>query len=35
VRRRALEPFRGPITQVPPNYSALKRAGALYDYAGR
>ena len=32
--RRALEPFRGPITQVPPNYSALKRAGRpLYDYA--
>jgi hypothetical protein len=25
--RLALEPFRGPITQVPPNYSALKRAG--------
>ena len=32
--RLALEPFRGPITQVPPNYSALKRAGRpLYDYA--
>jgi len=32
--RRAIEPFRGPIAQVPPNYSALKRAGRpLYDYA--
>jgi tRNA pseudouridine55 synthase len=32
--RRALEPFRGAITQVPPSYSALKRAGRpLYDYA--
>jgi tRNA pseudouridine55 synthase len=32
--RRAIEPFRGPISQVPPNYSALKRAGRpLYDYA--
>jgi tRNA pseudouridine55 synthase len=32
--QRALEPFRGAITQVPPSYSALKRAGRpLYDYA--
>ena len=32
--RRALDPFRGAITQVPPRYSALKREGrALYDYA--
>jgi tRNA pseudouridine55 synthase len=32
--RAALEPFRGAITQVPPSYSALKRAGRpLYDYA--
>ena len=32
--RRAIEPFRGPISQVPPSYSALKRAGRpLYDYA--
>ena len=32
--RAALAPFRGPITQVPPSYSALKRAGRpLYDYA--
>jgi tRNA pseudouridine55 synthase len=32
--RGALDPFRGPIAQVPPNYSALKRAGRpLYDYA--
>jgi len=32
--RRALEPFRGAITQVPPIYSALKREGRpLYDYA--
>ena len=32
--RRALAPFRGPITQVPPSYSALKRQGRpLYDYA--
>jgi len=32
--RGALEAFRGPITQVPPRYSALKRDGrALYDYA--
>jgi tRNA pseudouridine55 synthase len=32
--RDALAPFRGAIMQVPPNYSALKRAGRpLYDYA--
>jgi len=32
--RRALESFRGAISQVPPIYSALKRAGRpLYDYA--
>jgi tRNA pseudouridine55 synthase len=32
--RAALAPFRGAISQVPPSYSALKRAGrALYDYA--
>src|SRR3954462_9930308 len=32
--RDALEPFRGAIAQVPPSYSALKRAGRpLYDYA--
>jgi tRNA pseudouridine55 synthase len=32
--RAALAPFRGPITQVPPSYSALKREGRpLYDYA--
>jgi tRNA pseudouridine55 synthase len=32
--RAALAPFRGSITQVPPIYSALKRAGRpLYDYA--
>ena len=32
--RRALPAFRGPIAQVPPIYSALKRAGRpLYDYA--
>jgi tRNA pseudouridine55 synthase len=32
--RDALPPFRGPIAQVPPSYSALKRAGRpLYDYA--
>ena len=32
--RRALAPFRGAITQVPPSYSALKRAGRpLYAYA--
>src|SRR5262245_1707694 len=32
--RRALEAFRGAISQVPPSYSALKRAGRpLYDYA--
>jgi tRNA pseudouridine55 synthase len=32
--RAALTPFRGAITQVPPSYSALKRAGRpLYDYA--
>ena len=32
--RAALAPFRGPITQMPPSYSALKRAGRpLYDYA--
>jgi tRNA pseudouridine55 synthase len=32
--RRALEPFRGAIMQVPPSYSALKRAGRpLYQYA--
>jgi len=32
--RRALAPFRGSISQVPPIYSALKRAGRpLYDYA--
>jgi len=32
--RAALPPFRGAISQVPPSYSALKRAGrALYDYA--
>jgi tRNA pseudouridine55 synthase len=32
--RRALEAFRGAITQVPPIYSALKREGRpLYDYA--
>jgi tRNA pseudouridine55 synthase len=32
--REALEPFRGAIAQVPPSYSALKRAGRpLYDYA--
>jgi tRNA pseudouridine55 synthase len=32
--REALAPFRGAIAQVPPSYSALKRAGrALYDYA--
>ena len=32
--RRALEPFRGAISQVPPSYSALKRAGRpLYEYA--
>jgi tRNA pseudouridine55 synthase len=32
--RRALESFRGAISQVPPSYSALKRAGRpLYDYA--
>jgi tRNA pseudouridine55 synthase len=32
--RRALEPFRGAISQAPPSYSALKRAGRpLYDYA--
>ena len=32
--RGALVPFRGPITQVPPIYSALKRDGRpLYDYA--
>jgi len=31
---RALERFRGRISQVPPAYSALKRAGRpLYDYA--
>jgi tRNA pseudouridine55 synthase len=31
---RALPAFRGAITQVPPVYSALKRAGRpLYDYA--
>ena len=31
---RALAPFRGAIAQVPPIYSALKRAGRpLYDYA--
>jgi tRNA pseudouridine55 synthase len=31
---RALAGFRGPNTQVPPMYSALKRAGRpLYDYA--
>jgi tRNA pseudouridine55 synthase len=30
----ALEPFRGPIRQVPPRYSALKLRGRpLYDYA--
>lgn len=30
----ALAPFRGPIQQVPPMYSALKRAGRpLYSYA--
>src|SRR5437763_7785322 len=30
----ALGPFRGAIAQVPPSYSALKRAGRpLYDYA--
>src|SRR4051812_31102979 len=32
--RRALAPFRGAISQVPPIYSALKREGRpLYDYA--
>src|SRR5204863_6842577 len=32
--RDALTAFRGPISQVPPLYSALKRAGRpLYDYA--
>jgi len=32
--RAALAAFRGAITQVPPSYSALKRAGRpLYDYA--
>jgi tRNA pseudouridine55 synthase len=32
--RAALAGFRGPIAQVPPVYSALKRAGRpLYDYA--
>jgi len=32
--RGALAPFRGAIAQVPPSYSALKRAGRpLYDYA--
>ena len=32
--RGALPAFRGAITQVPPSYSALKRAGRpLYDYA--
>jgi tRNA pseudouridine55 synthase len=32
--RGALAAFRGPITQVPPSYSALKRDGRpLYDYA--
>jgi tRNA pseudouridine55 synthase len=32
--RGALAAFRGPISQVPPSYSALKRKGrALYDYA--
>ncbi len=32
--QRALPAFRGPIAQVPPSYSALKRAGRpLYDYA--
>lgn len=32
--RGALAPFRGAIAQVPPIYSALKRAGRpLYDYA--
>lgn len=32
--RRAMEAFRGAIAQVPPIYSALKRAGRpLYDYA--
>jgi tRNA pseudouridine55 synthase len=32
--RAALATFRGPIEQVPPAYSALKRAGRpLYDYA--
>ena len=32
--RAALAGFRGPIEQVPPAYSALKRAGRpLYDYA--
>jgi tRNA pseudouridine55 synthase len=34
VIRAALERFRGPIDQVPPDYSALKRNGRpLYDYA--
>jgi tRNA pseudouridine55 synthase len=34
VVQGALSPFRGPIAQVPPSYSALKRAGRpLYDYA--
>ena len=32
--RRAMAAFRGPIAQVPPSYSALKRAGRpLYEYA--
>jgi tRNA pseudouridine55 synthase len=32
--RRALERFRGPISQVPPAFAAIKRDGRpLYDYA--